>query len=1377
VWTPSGSLGHVQGGQFGGYLFPMGPFFAGLHAIGVSPWLIDRLWLGLLLALSAWGVVRLMDAVLQDRYGSHRGVAHLAAGAIFVLNPYVVVFANRTSVTLLGYAALPWLLLAVHRGLRTPGRWWWPAAFALLVTATGGGVNAAVTGWILLGPLLLFVYEIGVVRVPWRDARGFAWRAAVATLGASLWWIGPIFVQSLYGIDFLKFTEQPGTIWGTTSLPESLRLMGYWLSYIDIGFTGTPRLFFDDAHVLLFSVPVVAATLLVPALALAGFGWTRRWRYGPFFLALCLLGLLLMVAGFPEGTPLRRGLTFVYNHVSFVQFLRTTYKAGPLVALALAVLGGAAAAEAWRRVRGPARPLLAAGAAVLLALAVWPLTTGRAIDHQVTWKAIPAAWTKAAGGLDRTLPRNTRAVVMPGQLFAFYRWGGTVDSILPALTKRPVAVRHVVPYADLHAIDLLWTVDSLVQQQRTYPGQLRPLLGLLGAGALVVGSDDDLDRSGAVHPVDAARALDGQGFARPDQAYGPIRRLGAPPGELGEAAALPEVRRYDLHPARPLVRVEPAGPATVVDGSAEALTGLAALGALPADRPLFYAADRTPAQIRAAAAQGAEVVVTDTNRRRIFAAARLAENAGPTLAAADPLAANAAELNPFAARGRAAQTLAVYRGARYVRSLQSPGFSLFPEHRPFAAFDGSPSTAWLADRTLTPAQRWIEIGFDAPRDVDHVDVLPYDDERAVVDVLEVAGRQFRVHPGWNRLALHLRGVRSLRLRIAKTHLPHEPGGAGGLAEVRIPGVSVSELLRPPVLAEDALNEHDLSRTPLAYVLARTTGDAPLRRAAVTGPQTAQEARNRRDGEAAIARLIDPPAARTWRLDAWTAPAPSTADSLLDRLAGLRSAVRYDSSSRFENQPRYRASGAFDAAGGRAWVTDYIIGRPAWIGWTTPTPLTVSRLRLQPTRLHVRFPARVRLAWPGGATPVLAVGPGGDVALPRAVRARSFRIDVVDARFPAGTSAAQRKRRALGVGEIDVPGLPGVRVPTSGPVRSSCALASAELGGRTIGLRPSGTVGDLDAGRPLRAQGCGPPVSLAAGPQELRSAAGPFSVDILRLRSPAPAGAVATTGGGRVIDPGHQGRGRYTGVRLATQRTGWLVLGESFNRGWRASCDGRDLGRPSVIDGYANGWPLRRACRAASFTFAPGTVVDWGYWASVIACLALVGVLLLRRPGRELQAPNDGVELPVADRPDAWPLPQAALGGVAAGAVLGFAFAVRAAPVIAVAVAVILWRGLGARVLTAAAAALLVIAVPVLDLLLGSPDLPNRHFNYPVDKITAHWVTVAAIVLLIAALWRTLRGAGRPRPGGQSPDPPPAAAVSTARAPRDAPGPAPPAVRR
>ena len=76
-----------------------------------------------------------------------------------LLNPYVVVFTARTTVTLLGYAALPWLLLAVHRGLRAPRSWWWPAAFALVVACSGGGVNAAVTAWLLLGPLLLALYE------------------------------------------------------------------------------------------------------------------------------------------------------------------------------------------------------------------------------------------------------------------------------------------------------------------------------------------------------------------------------------------------------------------------------------------------------------------------------------------------------------------------------------------------------------------------------------------------------------------------------------------------------------------------------------------------------------------------------------------------------------------------------------------------------------------------------------------------------------------------------------------------------------------------------------------------------------------------------------------------------------------------------------------------------------------------------------------------------------------------------------------------------------------------------------------------------------------------------------------------------------------
>ena len=175
AWTPTGSLGHVQGGQYGGYLFPMGPFFAVRHALGLAPWLIQRLWLG-----TAAGARRLGHRAPARRAArtAPRGVAHAVAGALVLLNPYVVVFANRTqrhAARLRGAAVAA--AVAVHRGVRDPRRWWWPAAFALIVTATGGGVNAAVTAWVLLGPLLLLVYEPALGGVAWRAVRGFAWRA------------------------------------------------------------------------------------------------------------------------------------------------------------------------------------------------------------------------------------------------------------------------------------------------------------------------------------------------------------------------------------------------------------------------------------------------------------------------------------------------------------------------------------------------------------------------------------------------------------------------------------------------------------------------------------------------------------------------------------------------------------------------------------------------------------------------------------------------------------------------------------------------------------------------------------------------------------------------------------------------------------------------------------------------------------------------------------------------------------------------------------------------------------------------------------------------------------------------------------------------
>src|SRR4051812_38702605 len=45
AWTPTGQLGHVFGGQYGGYLFPMAPWFALGDLAGLPMWLVHPPWL------------------------------------------------------------------------------------------------------------------------------------------------------------------------------------------------------------------------------------------------------------------------------------------------------------------------------------------------------------------------------------------------------------------------------------------------------------------------------------------------------------------------------------------------------------------------------------------------------------------------------------------------------------------------------------------------------------------------------------------------------------------------------------------------------------------------------------------------------------------------------------------------------------------------------------------------------------------------------------------------------------------------------------------------------------------------------------------------------------------------------------------------------------------------------------------------------------------------------------------------------------------------------------------------------------------------------------------------------------------------------------
>ncbi|MGI8633630.1 MAG: alpha-(1-_3)-arabinofuranosyltransferase domain-containing protein [Solirubrobacterales bacterium] len=1359
TWSDSFGLGAVWGGQYGGYLWPMGPVFAAGHGVGLPPWLVHRLWLGLVLALTAWGMVLLVDALVSGR----RGAPHIVAGVLVLANPFVVTFANRTSVTLLALAALPWLLLATHRALAAPRGWWWPAVFALVLTSAGGGVNAATTAWVLLGPLVLIVYEAGVLGIAWRSVVSFGLRLVPLVAVTSAWWVIPALVQAAYGVDFLPYVEQPETIWHTTSVTESLRGLGFWLSYAGIGSTGSLVPFFSDAGTFLFAPLVVVASLLVPVACLLGFAAARRAPYAPFALILVLVGLLAMMAGFPEGSPMRGLLTGIYEQVAPLRFLRTTYKAGPLLVVGLALLaalgvaelragaGGSVARRIGRRVPALNGRRLAGAAwalgALVVALSAWPMARGVVVDRQVGFE-VPADWERAADDVRGDAANDTRGLVLPGALFGFYDWGGTTDPILRSLADVPVAQRFIVPYSDLRATELLWAIDALVEDQRTFDGQLGPLLDLISAGSILVPADRDRIRAGTVPPADAAGELEAGGLTDPDATYGPSRTRQAAAPSLAPDRALPRLRRFVNRDARPLVRLEPRRGGAIVDGSGAGLVDLAAFGSLPGGA-LHYAADWTPEQIRAAARAGAEVVLTDSNRRQVFTSSRIRANAGWTLDAEAELPPQVATLDPFANAGTEAQTVARYGGIRSLSTPLAASGTLFAERGPFAAIDGRPETAWLPTTRFGDPIAW-EVGFERPTDVPEIELLPYGDARGRPVEVEIDGRRHTVKPGWNRLRLGLRDARSLRVEITTSAAPAQGGSPGGLAEVRIPGIRASQALRLPTVAAQALGPRLGADVPLSVVLRRATAYAPWRSTgSPAGALQEGDLRDRADPEQAMERIVELPAARRFEaIDARLSPGPQTPDPVLDRLAGTDAPARFDSSSRYESVPARRASAAFDGDRSRGWVGEFVPGvRDAWVQWTTAEPQSVAGLTLAKPRTEVRVPTRVRLDVDGTEGRPVTVGPGGRVRLPTAARGRRFRLQILDARFRDGAPGRVRQRRAVGIGEIAGPGVPRGRAPRPGaPIESRCGDATVNAGDATVRMRATGSVAELEAGRALEARACDE-LRLGAGRTSVKTAPGPLRVDTMRLRSGIRARAAVTASPGRVLDAGSGGDGSREGVRLQVDDPAWLVLGQSYSRGWRATCDGRDLGEPVPIDGYANGWKVDR-CAEASFRFGPDRAATAGYVVSGLGALALLVFLVVRpagdrpRPLRALPRTANGMRR--------WPWWQGLAAGLLASPVLGLLFSLRAGAVLGPLVALVLWRGIGPRALTYAAAAVLGVAVPAVYLLFGPADNGGYNANYATELLGAHWLGVVALTLLGLACAATVIAHRALRRGGAGP---------------------------
>ena len=223
MWDPSVGLGTVTHEQIG-FLFPLGPFFWAVHALGIPLWVGQRLWIGALLFGAGSGVLYLCRTLGLD------GPGRYVAAAVYMLSPYFLQDVGRISTLVLPWAGLGWMVAFTIRAVRDGG-WRYPALFAL-VWLTISGNNASGPIYAAVAPVLWVLYAVVITKEhSWRQVWSASWKIVVLTGAVSLWWAWSLAIESRYGLNVLGTTESVSAVAKTSLSSEVLRGLGYWFYY------------------------------------------------------------------------------------------------------------------------------------------------------------------------------------------------------------------------------------------------------------------------------------------------------------------------------------------------------------------------------------------------------------------------------------------------------------------------------------------------------------------------------------------------------------------------------------------------------------------------------------------------------------------------------------------------------------------------------------------------------------------------------------------------------------------------------------------------------------------------------------------------------------------------------------------------------------------------------------------------------------------------------------------------------------------------------------------------------------------------------------------------------------------------------------------
>jgi hypothetical protein len=1266
AWDPGVALGTVTHQNIG-YLLPMGPFYWALAELHVPLWVSQRLWMTCLLFAAGAGAIYLCRTIGLS--GPGRYVTAIA----FMFTPYVLQYSGRISVILLPWSGLPWMVAFVILALRRGG-WKYPALFALVV-ALVSGINASSILFVGIAPALWLPYAVLVPReATWRKAWGAAWKIGLLSILVSLWWAVGLEVEAAYGVNVLKYTETVPATSGASLASEIVRGLGYWYFY------GTDRLgpWTQAAVAYTQNLWLVAASFAVPVLCFIAVIFSR-WRYRAYFVLITVVGMVLAVGPNPYADPTALGSVikaFLVDTTAGLA-LRSTDRASPLVILGLAMFLGAGVSAVAARVRKTGL-VIGAFAVAAVAGATVPLWTGAIIANGFTQPAAPPLYVRqAAAALDKVNP-TTRVYALPGNNFAAYRWGDTIDTVYPGLMTRPFVTHEQQIMGSLATADTLQAVDTPLQDGTMDWGSLAPMASLLSAGNVLVQYDQAYERYDIANPQQVALELatTPPGLSDPVSYGAPVPNVPLVPhfdeAALGRPAnqgwTSPLVS-YTVADPRPIVRTESSKTPLVVDGDASGVVAAASVGLLAGNPTILYAGtlDTYPHLEKATLGHPADLVVTDTNRKQSMEWNTLSQDTGYTETVQEgPDKSNPADepLNLFPKAPADAQTTAEYDGVASVNaSSYGSSITYLPEDRPYNAIDGNPQTAWEDNSFAAPQGQWWQVDLDHPTTGSSLTLIQPqtgDPDRSISRVtLTFDGRDpvsvplgaASLTPPGQVVTFPARTFTTLRITItgavvSDPSVPDTSRSSVGFAEVEIPGVTATEVISMPQDLLRAAGASSLQdRLSLLMTRLRSSGTPPFY-----------------DTETTLNRSFWLPTARTFSLTGSATISPLIPDDMIDRLVGRPGSngtgiVAY-STGRLPGDLRAGAIATLDDNSSTIWEPGFGATHQAgdWLEYRLPAPITFDHLDLQivadgqhsvPTSLTVAA---------GGQSVTVPLPPLADSRVPGSV------VDV-PVSFPALTGAdikitfdtvrfentlnyysQEPIAMPLGVAEVGIPGLQASPVPADIP--SPCVGDLLTMDGNPLWVSVAGTTTTALNRQSLTVSLCGPDaggVPLGPGSHTLESTAGQitgFDLNQLAFDS-APGGGPMPLASPTLLAPPtvsasptvEVGTKTSTSIHLTMHgvSTGpgqapiYLVLGESLNSGWKASVvGGSSLGAPVLIDAFANGWTLdpsslgpavHNGTLSIVLTWQPQKRVDLALLISLLSILACLVLAFLPRRWR------------------------------------------------------------------------------------------------------------------------------------------------------------------